>query len=593
MNRIKEMRSTDGRDTARGRRAKGRPAAAARHLVMAAVLAFGCAGAAGLPGTAYASDAAGAGADAAYIGTDAAYASAYLQVLQQNRDQILAYDWQDDWSEYMSGEDPDAVTARTLAPVSLVDICADETPELIFVAATSEYQAQLQIYSYTGGRAVQIFTRDVDWQAAGGYRYCLFQAQGSRDLWLFASYGDEIWTVTLESFELSGAQLTPSYLLFYEYGPNEDYSGTDEEYRENLTGISAEDYNAKFSAITNRMEHLYQLNYVDSDEMAEKAGLLEPESLSCAEAEELLRVLAGGGPDPAAGPGTSEKSAGSPGSSDLLRSVPDEFFFSSGAGAWGTEITLLDDGSFTGSFHDSNMGEDTEHYPGGVVYICEFSGHFSQFEQVDACTWRMYLDTLAYEYTDGEDWVSAEGIHYIPSEAYGIEDGEWFTLYLPGHDTRSLPEDFMMWARTYMNVRGNEAVPAQLTIYGLFNENNGNTFCAFPEDGSAAGADASAAGSGTGGSGGSAPTGQEGCLLPESSSRLVTQADIAGFTTAQIQTAVNEIYARHGYLFKTPEVLQYFNQFSWYNGVNGDMQSVYDSMSDIEKKNVNFLAGYL
>ncbi len=582
MNRISDRRLSVIRNTRQENRHSSRKNGSlrmtVRSLVLASVLAAGSVASAGA-------------AEVPAAAAGAAYAQAYLQVLQQSRDQILAYDWQDDWSQYMSDEQPESVTAHALQPVALTDICADETPELIFVAAKSEYQAELRIYSFTGGKAVQIFTRDVDWLAAGGYRYCLFQEQGSRDLWLYASYGDEIWTVTLESFDLSGAMLSAGYLLFNESGPNEDYTATEYEFRENLTDISEEEYNAKLSAISGKMEHLYQMNYVDDDIMAAKAGTLESEALSYDEAVKLLGGLAGSVPDTGAGSG--QKSGSAAEGSRILETVPDSFYFSSGAGAWSTDITLLDDGSFTGSYHDANMGEDTEHYPGGVIYICEFSVHFSNFEKVDDYTWRMYLDTLVCEYADGEDWVSAEGIHFIPSVPYGVDDGEWFTLYLPGHATQGLPDDFMMWARTYMNVWGDSDIPAQLTIYGLYNENNGNTFCAYVEDETDGITGAMAPGGDSSMTSGSQPAGQEGCLIAESSSRILTEADIAGFTPAQVQTAINEIYARHGYRFSTPEILAYFNQFSWYNGVNADMQSVYNSMSDVEKQNVNFLSKYL
>ena len=36
------------------------------------------------------------------------------------------------------------------------------------------------------------------------------------------------------------------------------------------------------------------------------------------------------------------------------------FYFSSGAGAWGTEMDISADGSFTGNFHDSEMGDTGE-----------------------------------------------------------------------------------------------------------------------------------------------------------------------------------------------------------------------------------------
>lgn len=39
------------------------------------------------------------------------------------------------------------------------------------------------------------------------------------------------------------------------------------------------------------------------------------------------------------------------------------FTFSSGAGAWGTELHIRADGSFSGQYQDSNMGETGEGHP--------------------------------------------------------------------------------------------------------------------------------------------------------------------------------------------------------------------------------------
>lgn len=61
----------------------------------------------------------------------------------------------------------------------------------------------------------------------------------------------------------------------------------------------------------------------------------------------------------------------------LFESMLHRYGFSSGAGAWGTYFYLEKDGTFTGRFHDSEMGETGDGYPNGTVYISEFSGKFS------------------------------------------------------------------------------------------------------------------------------------------------------------------------------------------------------------------------
>ena len=53
----------------------------------------------------------------------------------------------------------------------------------------------------------------------------------------------------------------------------------------------------------------------------------------------------------------------------LPEDFPRGFIFASGAGAWGSSLSLWPDGTFTGSYHDSEMGENGEDYPNGTVYM--------------------------------------------------------------------------------------------------------------------------------------------------------------------------------------------------------------------------------
>jgi folate-dependent phosphoribosylglycinamide formyltransferase PurN len=68
--------------------------------------------------------------------------------------------------------------------------------------------------------------------------------------------------------------------------------------------------------------------------------------------------------------------------------------FSSGAGAWSTDLQIQEDGSFTGEFHDSDMGDCTDEYPDGTVSFCSFSGQLSLVSQVDEKTWEIRIDEL-------------------------------------------------------------------------------------------------------------------------------------------------------------------------------------------------------
>ena len=53
-------------------------------------------------------------------------------------------------------------------------------------------------------------------------------------------------------------------------------------------------------------------------------------------------------------------------------------------------------------------------------------------------------------------------------------------------------------------------------------------------------------------------------VLPQSSSTYITESDLYGLTQEECRIARNEIYARHGRMFKDAELQEYFNSKSWY-----------------------------
>ena len=55
-------------------------------------------------------------------------------------------------------------------------------------------------------------------------------------------------------------------------------------------------------------------------------------------------------------------------------------------------------------------------------------------------------------------------------------------------------------------------------------------------------------------------------IFPDSDSRYLTDEDLAGYSSDQLELAKNEIYARHGRKFVTQRIADYFNSKSWYKG---------------------------
>ncbi len=149
---------------------------------------------------------------------------------------------------------------------------------------------------------------------------------------------------------------------------------------------------------------------------------------------------------------------------------PLEMYFSSGAGAWATNITINADGSFFGDYHDSNMGDTGPDYPNGTVYECKFSGQFSTLRQVNDYTFSLTLEAIEYE---GEIDASRieNGILYNFTYPYGLMNvdntapAKSFLLYTPDAPTEALRDEFISW---WPERFGAEA-GGSLLIYGLCN----------------------------------------------------------------------------------------------------------------------------
>lgn len=157
----------------------------------------------------------------------------------------------------------------------------------------------------------------------------------------------------------------------------------------------------------------------------------------------------------------------------IFSEMPSQFSFLSGAGGWSTELTINADGSFSGSYHDSDMGSSGEDYD-ATIYVCNFEGQFSVAEQVDDYTYRLKIDWMTQNETEGESWIE-DRVQYIASIPYGLENAEDIMLYLPGRTTSDLTEDCISWI--FMAEGWSYDTPGEtLSHYVLYNVNAGEAF---------------------------------------------------------------------------------------------------------------------
>lgn len=79
-----------------------------------------------------------------------------------------------------------------------------------------------------------------------------------------------------------------------------------------------------------------------------------------------------------------------------------------------------------------------------------------------------------------------------------------------------------------------------------------------------------------------------GYLAPDSDSAYLTENELKGFSKNDLALMRNEIYARHGYIFRTEPFVSYFNSKSWYTK-NPSFKGDNKELNKYELYNVNLL----
>ena len=148
------------------------------------------------------------------------------------------------------------------------------------------------------------------------------------------------------------------------------------------------------------------------------------------------------------------------------------FTFLSGAGGWSTEMTIAEDGSFRGIYHDSDMGSYTEYY-------CSFQGKFTEPVQQSEYIYSTTIESLSYDNPAGTEEIK-DGIRYIYSDAYGLDNPKEILIYLPGMPIEELPEGYLSWVKNnwrmdYEFTLNNTVLP----FYGLYNVSEEQGFSSY------------------------------------------------------------------------------------------------------------------
>lgn len=165
---------------------------------------------------------------------------------------------------------------------------------------------------------------------------------------------------------------------------------------------------------------------------------------------------------------TTVEETEAPAQESILNQMAGEFDFTSGVGGWISTMNVNADGTFTGEYTDSEMGEMDAEYPDGTVYYCNFSGKISEPVQKSEFVYEAKVTDLQTAEPVGVEKIDNK-IRYVSSTAYGLDDVDTIEIYLPGVKTADLPAEYVEWciaSEAFMN-----GTPDVLPFYGIYNVN--------------------------------------------------------------------------------------------------------------------------
>ena len=146
-----------------------------------------------------------------------------------------------------------------------------------------------------------------------------------------------------------------------------------------------------------------------------------------------------------------------------------DYLFSSGMGGWSTRMTLLPDGSFSGTFTDDDYvrGDGYEM----TQLRSDFRGRFSNPRRINYYTCVFTLEELQYEREPG---TSERAVLYGSTPAlinyttaYGLEGSTTVYAYTKDAYLYALPDAFLSWVKGLRDVEG---YSSRIGHNGLFTE---------------------------------------------------------------------------------------------------------------------------
>lgn len=217
----------------------------------------------------------------------AAY-TGYLELIEENEDEIRAYNWM---STMSAGRGVMAPTEEV--PLALYDVTGDGLEELFMMKADNQMYATLYVYTYdeSSESVYNILTLEYfDVLAGGGGRYAIAPLDPGF-LFVYTSSGDEEWTERYTVYQYNGAVLFQSGVIQEYSYPTDDYSDTIYEYTMNEEAITEDDFDSARDEVYDYIEGVLQYNYISDSDMVTVLSGVDSYAMSYDDMHDYLSSL--------------------------------------------------------------------------------------------------------------------------------------------------------------------------------------------------------------------------------------------------------------------------------------------------------------
>ena len=199
------------------------------------------------------------------------WALSYKNLLEKNKDLILAYDWKYEYDDTEPKQ------------VAFADIIGDENPELFFAEATENsfddeyWWATLYMYSYDDGNLNELISFEVNHRAAGGDDYRIFKSNEKGAIWLYSEWGDDPYEFSFTKYAYNSDSHSMEEVDTYYHKIELDYTNyaTDftvswiETYKHNGADIDKSEYDEAIKGIDGSTTDIILTNYISESTISD------------------------------------------------------------------------------------------------------------------------------------------------------------------------------------------------------------------------------------------------------------------------------------------------------------------------------------